>query len=617
MFKEQVEYNNTAKPNSAEIERLRRAFPRYFDKQGNFLLDRFHNMLSQEEVNIERESHELRFLGKSYAKYLTSTKTTTVLTPDALHNEKPQNKDSDNIYIVGDNLDAMKHLLYSYSNEVDCIYMDPLYNTGSDGFVYSDSFEFTKESLSEAMGIDEAEAERVLNLSGKSTHPAWLTFMYPRLMLAFDLLSDNGVIFISIDENEHGNLRLLCDEIFGEENFAGEIIWKNSSKNDEDYISMQHEYIMAYTKNKTINKGEWIEEKEGLEEIFKAFEGFKKKHGYDREQIHKEALEWYQRFPESNPIYSSKHYAWMDERGVYFDSDLSGPNYGQYRYDVIHPVTEKVCKEPASGWRYSEETMKQRIAENLIHFGKDETTIPKNKTYLKETTHQSLTSIKYKDGRGASNHLEDLLGGKYFTNPKDVGLLMSLFSAIGLDDDALVLDIFSGSGTTAEAVMELNARDGKNLRYIMVQIAEIIEDTKPAYEAGYRTIDEIGCDRIEKAAIKIKKATDKDIDYGYKRYCINEVSDKTLDKILEFDPSSTLIYEDMTQNFEFDGMPGRDTILLTWMNMDGYGLTSQAKKIRLHQYEADIIEDSIYIIDQGLAREDIMDPASETRFLTG
>ncbi len=607
MIKDQLTKNNTVGPNSREIEKLKKVFPHYFDKTGNFMIDRLNELLSNNNIEISKEGYELKFLGKSYAKLLTSTETKTVLTPIIEHNSKEINNKSNNIYIIGDNIDAIKHLLKSYSNEVNCIYIDPPYNTGKKDFVYPDTFEFTKQSLAKAAGIEEDEAERILNMAGKSTHSAWLTFMYPRLLLARDLLKENGVIFISIDENEHSNLRLLCEEVFGEENFAGEIIWKNSSKNDQAYISMQHEYIIAFVKSKAMNSGEWTEKKEGLEEIFKAFEGFRQRHGDNWEEIHKEALDWYKQFPESNPIYASKHYSWMDENGVYFPDNISGPNYGQYRYDVIHPVTGEVCKEPSSGWRYPEESMKQRIKENGVHFGKDETTVPNNKTYLKNTQYQSLTSVKYKDGRVASNQLNDLLGGKYFTNPKDVDLLNILFKAIGLEKDSLILDFFSGSATTAHAVMQMNTEDEGKRRYIMVQLAEAIEEAKPAYQAGYRTIDEIGRDRIEKAAEKIKAETSADIDYGYKIYKLNTPEQKTLDKIVDFNPSEELALDDMIEIFSFNDIPGRETILSTWLNEDGYGLCTKAEKIKLNSYEADLFEGSLYIIDEGIASQDVME----------
>ena len=384
---------------------------------------------------------------------------------------------TENLYIEGDNLEVLKLLQESYLGKVKMIYIDPPYNTGND-FIYRDDFKQSAADYDEDSGVYDEDGNRMFRNTDSNGrfHSDWCSMIYSRLMIARNLLSNDGVIFISIDENEVGNLRKIMGEVFGESNFAGEIIWKNSSKNDQAYISIQHEYILCYVKSKADNTGEWVEPKEGVDEIFKAFDGFKKQYGNDWKAIHKAAIEWYKQFPESNPISSSKHYSWMDERGVYFPADISGPHFGQYRYDVIHPVTGKVCKEPASGWRFSETTMKERIAQGLVHFGDDETTVPNNKTYLANTLNQSLTSIKYKDGRVASKQLTALMGKNYFTNPKDVDILAMLMRAIGLKDDDIVLDFFSGSGSTAEAVMNLSA-GGNNVKFILVQIQEDLDVT--------------------------------------------------------------------------------------------------------------------------------------------
>ena len=183
------------------------------------------------KIAINNEGYELKFLGKNYARLLASVDTTTVVVPDEEHNQKAENKDSQNIYISGDNLDGLKHLLKSYAHKVKCIYIDPPYNTGSDGFVYNDSFNFTAAELSTKLSIDEEYAQRILDLTkrGSASHSAWLTFMYPRLLLARDLLTDDGVIFISIDDNECHNLKLICDDVFGEENFEGHVHWRRRS----------------------------------------------------------------------------------------------------------------------------------------------------------------------------------------------------------------------------------------------------------------------------------------------------------------------------------------------------------------------------------------------------
>jgi len=235
---------------SNQLSILKENFPACFSKDGAFDIERFKEAIKN-TVDITKEGYELRFLGKSYAKLLASLDTTTVITPQLEHNKLLDNIESENIYISGDNLDGLKHLLKSYANKVKCIYIDPPYNTGSDGFVYNDSFNFTSKNLQHKLSIEEDEAQRILDLTnkGSASHSAWLLFMYPRLQLAKDLLTDDGVIFISIDDNEQANLRLLCDDIFGEENFLGQFIVK-STPNARDYghIGKMHEYVFLYGK---------------------------------------------------------------------------------------------------------------------------------------------------------------------------------------------------------------------------------------------------------------------------------------------------------------------------------------------------------------------------------
>lgn len=600
MIKDTVDNNGKGKLNDKKIAILKENFPNCFI--GDTLdIEKFKTEIIQ-DIDFSSEGYEMNFLGKNYAKYIAdSIDTETVLEPNIDHNSKPQNKKSENIYITGDNLDALKHLRKSYSNKIACCYIDPPYNTGGDDFAYTDNFKFTQKELQDVLGIEEQEAERILNMtsSNSSSHSAWLTFMYPRLYLARDLLRENGVIFISIDENEHSQLKLLCDDIFGEESFAGELIWKNSSKNDQDYISMQHEYILFYVKDKKRNSGNWKEEKEGIEEINKAFEKFREKHGDEWRAIHKEALEWYKQFPESNPIYSSKHYSWMDERGVYFPDNISGPNYGQYRYDVIHPITGEVCKEPSSGWRYPESTMKQRIEDNLVHFGRDETTVPNNKTYLNNTTLQSLSSVKYKDGRVASKQLTTLLGGKdIFTNPKDVNLTALLLKAVTPNNEEnIVLDFFSGSATIAHSIMQLNVNNEGNFKYILVQIDEPVKKGSEAEKYGYKTIDEIGRERINRAAKVIKEITNADIDYGFKHYYIKTFNESIIDQIKEFDPN--LIASELEIKFD------KETTLTTWMNQDGHGLNPTVEKINLNGYIGYYVNTYLYLLDKGLTQQHI------------
>lgn len=597
---DEIRANENANADDKTLQILRTNFPSCFTNEGKFDLEKFKKLLS-EEVDITNEGYELNFLGKSYAKFLTSLDEDTLLVPDVDHNMQAENINSQNVYITGDNFDSAKHLLNSYRGLIKCIYLDPPYNTGSDGFTYQDKFSFTVTTLMQKLNLGEKEAERILDLTtrGSASHSAWCMFMLPRLLMARDLLADDGVVVISIDENEHANLKLLCDDVFDERNFAGEIIWKNSSKNDQSYISMQHEYILFYVKNKDVNKGEWKEKKEGLDDIYKAFEKIRREFTeYDREGIHRKALEWYGKFPDSDPIKDSKHYCWYDDHdGVYFASDISGPSFGQYVYDVIHPVTGKVVKAPASGWRYPEVTMLEKIKNDMVHFGIDETTVPKDKTYLKNTEYQSLTSIKYKDGRVATSMIEKLLGDKkYFSNPKDVDLMASIFTALGIGNDDIVLDFFSGSATTAHTVMKMNAENNTHIKYIHLQLDEALKQTDSAYKAGYRTIDEIGRARIEAAAKLIKEETNADIDYGYNHYYIRQIDNNSIETMEEFEPDRIIVENTISDEL------GEDVILTTWLCKDGYGFNPDVKEVDLDGYKAFYCGKHLYLIGRSFGK---------------
>lgn len=608
MIKDIIGRNAEAAAGQKEIKVLKEYFPQCFNADGEFDIEAFKAALP-EGTTLTDETSGFNWLGKNYARMLTNMDTTTLIRPDEEHNAKPENRDSKNVYISGDNLDALQHFVKSYGEKVKVIYIDPPYNTGSDGFVYNDKFNFTADELAKRLDISRERAERILSMTrrGSASHAAWLTFMLPRLSFARDLLTDDGVIFISIDENEESNLRLLCNEVFGEENLAGEIVWKNSSKNDEDYISMQHEYILCYVKDKEHNKGSWIEAKIGTDEIFSAFDKFKSKHGNNWKAIHKEALKWYKQFPPSNPIYDSKHYNWMDENGVYFASDISGPNPGQYVYEVIHPITGKPCKMPASGWRFEETEMKNRIDSNLIHFQEDETKIPNNKTYLKDTLNQNLTSIIFRDGRVASKKLTSLMGSNCFSNPKDPDIISKLLSAVGISNKDIVVDFFSGSGTTAESVLSLSLLD-KNVNYILVQIQEDLDTSlKRATGKGKtiiknaihlcdtlgvsHTVDQIGMERIKRAAKKIKEANPLFAgDLGFKHFVLEEPKENALLQMETFDPITTI------SSLTVDDF-GLEAVLRTWLVADGYGFTEDAEEVTLGRYKAYWKDNHLYMIN--------------------
>lgn len=594
-------FDETETVNSKQISVLKKHFPQCFDKHGHFQPEKMMEVVKANEVDIIKESYSLNWLGKSYARLLTNLPPQGLLKPDKEHNSAPENSDSENLLIKGDNLEVLKHLVNGYREQIKMIYIDPPYNTGSDGFVYQDSFKFSVDDLNRLAGIDRTEAERILSFTskGSNSHSAWLTFMYPRLYIARELLKEDGVIAISIDENEFFTLRTVMNEVFGESNYCGEIVWKNTSKNDQKYISFQHEYILVFTKSKGANKGDWTEKKGGLNEIYKAFDKFHKQYGDDWSQIHKEALAWYKEFPQSSPVFSSKHYNWMDKRGVYFASDLSGPNDGQYVYDVMHPVTQQPCKQPSRGWFCPESNMLELIEQDRIHFGEDHTKIPNNKTYLKETESQSLTSLRFTDSRASSKRLSKLMGGKVFTNPKDELLLAELMKAFRVANEDIVLDFFAGSGTTAHSIWHLNKKESSNLKFILVQIDEKLKQKSEAYKAGYLSVFDITKERLNRTAKIFKEEKSNNVmDLGFKMFETTidfrpEIND-------ELEVANESLFDDMVLSDE-----QYQALLTTWMLYDNNHLTQQIKDIDLQGYKAHLVDKGLYLIDSDFRTENL------------
>ncbi|MDF1490218.1 site-specific DNA-methyltransferase [Tessaracoccus caeni] len=450
------------------------------DAEGNVTLavdfDLLRQELSDHVVEGRQERYQLEWPGKRAAAFAANTPIAKTLRP--VREESVDFDTTKNLFIEGDNLEALKLLQESYLGKVKLIYIDPPYNTGND-FVYDDDFaESSAEYLARSGQSLESGERLVANTEANGRfHSDWLSMMYPRLKLARNLLTDDGVLVVSIDENEHASLVRLGEEVLGDASYVGEIVLKNSSKNDQAYVSIQHEYIVFFVKNRQANAGDWVEKKEGLDKIYAAFDGFRRKHGDDWAAINAEAKAWFKQFPASDPVSASKHYTWMDARGVYFPDNIAGPNDGQYVYEVSHPVTGRTVKMPSTGWRYPESAMRERIADGRVHFGPDETTVPNNKTYLANTEYQSLTSIRYVDGRAASKRLATLFGEKVFTNPKDELLLRDIYRAVGVSGDDIVLDMFAGSGSAMQAVLELNGAESMSCRFIGIQVAEDLNES--------------------------------------------------------------------------------------------------------------------------------------------
>jgi adenine-specific DNA-methyltransferase len=608
MIKDTLQQNEDLVPNDKQLAALKEHFPACFKQDGSFDLERFKAAIA-DKTNVVQEGYELKFLGKSYAKLLASTDTTTVIQPDEAHNSLPENANSENIYISGDNLDGLKHLLKAYSKSIKCIYIDPPYNTGSDGFVYQDNFNYTKDSLQEKLSISEDEAERILELTkrGSASHSAWLMFMYSRLLLARDLLTDDGVIFISIDDNEQANLKLLCDDVFGEENWVGTIIWKNATDNNPTQIAVEHEYVITYTRSKSLLESEWKSKVSEIKQLL-VKKGDELAEKYKNiTTLKAEYNSWYK--SHKSELWPLDRYKYIDSGGIYTGSQsVHNPGKEGYRYDVIHPVTKIPSKQPLMGYRFPKSTMDELLENGKILFGEDHTKIIELKLYAKEYS-AKLSSIIDFDGRIGSYDLKDLFPNSktLFTNPKPVKFVNQFISFVLTNKEDIALDFFSGSATTAHAVVQLNAEDGGNRKFIAVQLPEVLNPENTSQKAAYdflkennlpTTLDYIGIERIKRAAAKIKQEhPDKELDLGFKHYTLVEPNQNTLDKLESFDGSALLADTTIMEDF------GKPTILATWLNADGYGLTATAEEIDLAGYTAYYFQKNLYLIDAGFNLE--------------
>lgn len=565
--------NRDIMPNSREMELLHRDFSECFNNEGKFDISKFKAMIS-DKVDLITESQGFEFLGKSYARMLASMESTTVIVPDEEHNQKPENINSQNIYISGDNLDALKHLANSYAGQVKCIYIDPPYNTGSDGFVYNDKFKFTKVELAEKLNIEEEQAERILGFNDgrTSSDAAWLTFMLPRLLKAKELLKDDGVIFISIDDNEQSNLKLLCDEVFGLENFIALFTRKgNGGRQDSTYYAVIHEYVLCYArKAESFTSGKIIIDAGE----YPMYDKEKNLH-YKTQLLRK----W-----GANSLRT-------DRPNLYYP--IKDPDGNDF-----FPMADK--DNGVEGcWRWQKSTMADQIEQDNVIFIKkkndweayEKLYEPENRTKTKLFS----TIIDDVDNTTGASYVKELFGFKAFDYPKPTDLIYRILEMAGLNDGDIVVDFFSGSSTSADAIMQYNAKNKFDIKYIMVQWQERCKENSDAYREGFRTIDKIGQKRIELASKVLKDANPLfHGDLGFKHYTLQELPEDTVEKLEEFKPA-----EIPDSNKMLELMGGKKAVLSTWLCDDGYGLDAKVEYTKLGGYTAYYIDKHIYFIDGG------------------
>lgn len=625
MIRDIIQQNENTTPNSRQLAVLKEHFPSCLKADGSFDVERFKAEIAG-TTNVVQEGYELKFLGKSYAKLLASTETTTVIQPNEAHNSLPENANSENIYISGDNLDGLKHLLKSYNGAIKCIYIDPPYNTGSDGFVYADNFNYTKGTLQEKLSVSEDEAERILDLTkrGSASHSAWLMFMYSRLLLARDLLKDDGVIFISIDDNEQANLKLLCDDVFGEENLIAQIVIQ-SNKRGQTYkqLAKTHEYLLVYVRS----------ESSIINELKKEISGSTKTDdvGDFSERELRNRNPKYGRFNRPNlfyPIYINPSI--IDANGY---SPTSLEKSSDYSIEVL-PLNSEGTE---SCWRWgTKKFLKNSEANTMLSnvVGRVKATGEygiyekyRKGTYKAKTIWFDDIEIVDDDENDedeiwdetgviteqGSTELRKYEMGDVFDFPKPTYLLKKVLS-LGSNLDSVCLDFFSGSGSFAEAILSLNSSYGSR-KFISVQLPENLDNKLALTSASDKakiqkvidfldannyphSLDYIGIERIKRAAAKIKEEhPDKEMDLGFKHYSLHEPNQNTLDKLDSFDKASLLADTTIMEEF------GKPTILATWLNADGYGLTAQAEAIDLAGYTAYYCQKHLYLIDPGFTLE--------------
>lgn len=494
------EINNVVSDN---VNMLAQLFPSAV-KDGQVDFTALKEELGQFE-EVDKEKYELTWSGKQNAKKKAKedvyNRTLKYIEKDSKNPET-----TENLYIEGDNLEVLKLLRQNYYGTIKMIYIDPPYNTGSD-FIYNDNFTMSQEDSDIAEGTRTEDNEK-LQKNQKSTnryHANWLNMMYPRLKIAKDLLSDDGVIFISIDDNEVDNLKKICNDVFEEYNFVADIIRNtNSSKNQSLFVSVSHEYCLIYAKSLENLKikhadNKWSVPKNNTDEYIKKVKQMQKE-GLSNDEITEElkTLTKYPRFIDFT------NYWYFDERGLYRKGDLGGVKNGNMT-PLYNPLIQQIDLIPPGGYRYNEEKLNELVKENRIHFHIDGS-LPTLKRYLGENIEQRPKSIMSDDQRPDYSLMQEF--NTPFDNPKQLSFMKRIIGI--LDNDCIIIDFFSGSATTAHAVMQLNAEDGGNRKFIMVQLPEETEENSEAYKANYKNICEIGKERIRRAGEKIKKEIEEE-----------------------------------------------------------------------------------------------------------
>lgn len=548
------------------LERLRTVVPETI-ADGKLDLERL-AALAGEAVETSPERYGLNWPGKREAIAMLQAPSRATLVPDC--DESVNFDEAGHVFVEGENLEVLKLLYRSYFGRVKLIYIDPPYNLDGD-FIYNDNFSDPLGAYLLATGqITESgdQTTSKVETAGRK-HSRWLSMMYPRLSLARQLLSDAGVLMVSIDDTEVTALRQLCNEIFGEENFVAQMIWEGAGKNRASQIGVNHEYVLVYARSKIDQPADWTNAKDDVEPVLREVARLKKLYGEDFQSASKDLAGWY-RANKAKPAFAHRRFRYIDKRGAYKEDDPTAP--GGRKFDLVHPATKKVIPLRGNrGWAFDQAEFDRLVQEERISFITDTTIMVRR--YLHETDRVTPQSVFYQPARSASERLNRAMGGPVFDYPKDEIVLAKLIEMIGAGTETggIMLDFFAGSGAFAHAVVIQNQKDGGNRQYIAVQFPEKIKPSHPAFEY----LQSLGINDIAGVTRKRLRAINNG---GFRAFRLSASTIRRWSGVAKQDAES---YEIQLEAFTDSLEPGWKTENVIWevALREGLGLTAIVEKI--------------------------------------
>lgn len=529
-----------------------------------------------------RERYGIEWPGKRDCMKVIQSPSMASLEP--LSDNSVEWDNTENIFIEGDNLEVLKILQKSYYGKVKMIYIDPPYNTGNE-FIYPDNYQETLDTyLSYAGLLDDEGRKFTTNTTSEGRfHSKWLNMMYPRIYLARNLLKEDGVLFLSIDDNEVVNARKMCEEIFGEENFVAQMIWEGAFKNDAKQIGVNHEYVLVFTRTKFALENSWAVAKEGVEPVLAEVERLKCLHGDDYDSASKDLAGWF-KANKANQSFSHRRFRYIDKIGAYKEDDPTAP--GGRKFDLINPNTGGIIPlRKNRGWSFDQQKFNSLVQDGRISFKSDTSIMVRR--YLHETDKSTPQSVFYQPARSASERLTKLMGANIFDFPKDEEVIKQFVEMCSSEEDDIIMDFFAGSGTTAHAVMLQNIKDKVNRKYILVQLPERL-DEKSIYQAaafsycreqGISTnIAALSAQRLKKAGEFLKLNSDNNLlDFGFKYFRLNKSNFKSWngsrDLSVDVLQSELDFYSDNLLN-DID----KESVLFELLLKAGFELTEKIKR---------------------------------------